>query len=335
MNLITGATGLVGAHVALKLLMQGKPVIALRRKNSDAGETEKLFSYYTPDYKTLFSKISWRGGDVTDVLSLDEAMQGVDTVYHCAGFVSLNDKDEKELFRINRDGTANAVNAALGAGVKRFCHVSSVATIQNADIHAPLDETIFWKAGKYQSAYAISKYLGEQEVWRGIEEGLNAVIVNPGVIIGPGFWSKGTGQLFSLSLKGIKFYTEGRTGFVSANDVAEIMIALTEQEKFGERFILVEDNYSFRDVLNKIHAGLGRPQPSVRAGRFLLNAGRFFGGLGLADANITKATVNSVLGRTTYSSQKVKQNLNYHFESLNDCISFTCRSLLKQISSFR
>jgi nucleoside-diphosphate-sugar epimerase len=333
LNLVTGVTGLVGAHVALALLKENKPVIALRRKDSDVNAVKKLFSYYDSNYDSLFNKIIWRDGDITDVFSLEDALGGVETVYHCAGFVSMDDKDEKEMFLINRTGTANIVNVSLNHHVKSFCHVSSVAAIQNAEASDPIDETVFWKSSSYQSAYSVSKYLAEQEVWRGIEEGLKAVIVNPGVIIGPGFWNRGSGKLFSQSLKGIKFYTEGRTGFIGAMDVARLMIALTEQKKFGERYLLIENNYSFREVLDKIHAGLNRSLPSVKAGSLLLNSARFAGFFIPGRSKFTKATITSALSKTSYSNQKLLANLSYNFESLNDCISFTCQALLREKQS--
>jgi dihydroflavonol-4-reductase len=327
-NLVTGATGLVGAHVALALLRQDKPVIALRRASSDTSEVKKVFSYYNAI--ALFHKIEWREGDITDVTSLEDALKNIDTIYHCAGLISMNDNDEQQMFNINRQGTANLVDLALSLQIKHFCHVSSIATIQNPEVANPIDEHVYWKSGSYQSAYAISKYLAEQEVWRGIEEGLNAVIVNPGVILGPGFWNRGTGKLFSLSLKGIKFYTDGRTGFVSANDVADIMIALTEQKKFGERFILIENNYSFKEILDKIHKELNRPAPSIKANSLLLNTARLLESFVPGERKFTKATISAALSDAQYSNQKVVTKLGYSFQSLNDCISFTCQALLNQ-----
>ena len=190
MNLITGATGIVGAHVALQLLLQNKPVVAIKREGSDVSKTKKLFSYYTSEADVLFNKIKWINADLNDIYSLLDALDGIETVYHCAGFVSFNSKDNKQMHRVNSDGTANMVNACLEKNIKAFCHVSSIATLQNPDIKKNIDETVYWKSSPYASDYAISKYNGEREVWRGIEEGLNAVIVNPGIILSPGFWSQ-------------------------------------------------------------------------------------------------------------------------------------------------
>ncbi|MGZ3932560.1 MAG: SDR family NAD(P)-dependent oxidoreductase, partial [Bacteroidia bacterium] len=261
MNLVTGATGLVGSHVLLALLKQGKPVVAMKRTGSDTAKVEKLFSHYTPDYKTLFDSIKWVEADLADVFSIERALDGIKVVYHCAGFISFDENDHDRLIKINAEGTANMVNACLTKTISAFCHVSSVATLQNADVKNEVDETVLWKPGSRENSYAVSKYLAEQEVWRAAEEGLQTVIVNPGVIFGPGSWEEGSGRLFKLGHKGTRYYTEGVTGFVDAADVAEIMIMLTEQKKFAARYIIVENNYSFKEVLEMIHRGFNRPLP--------------------------------------------------------------------------
>ncbi len=323
MNLVTGATGLVGSHVLLQLLQQGKPVIATKRDSSNISEVEKVFSYYTSDYKQLFSKIIWRNADFTDVLSLDELLKDVTAVYHCAALVSLNNSDRQQLIKINTEGTANLVNACLNNKIEAFCYVSSITTIQNTDIHTGLDENIFWKAKPNQTAYSISKYMAEQEVWRGMEEGLNAVIVNPGVIVGPGNWDRGTGKLFSVSKKGVKFYTEGINAFVGVKDVADVMIQLVDKKIFGERFLLIENNYSFKYILTKIHEALGKTPPKINAGKTFLKLGQFFTFLLPENLKINGSMIETLLSKTTYSNRKVCVKLNYKFTPIEECIQFT------------
>lgn len=308
----------------LNLLQQGKTVVGFKRAESDLSKVEKVFSCYNS--KELFKKITWLEGDVSDVLSIEKALENIENVYHCAGFISFNDKDSEKLFKINAEGTANVVNACLLKSVKGLCHVSSVAAIQNSDKKNEIDETVFWKPGGYQSSYAISKYTAEQEVWRAMEEGLNAVIVNPGVVIGPGPWNQGTGELFRTCYKGFNFYTEGITGYVGAMDVAQIMIRLTEGKKFKERFILVENNYSFREILNWIHEGFGKKAPSIKAGKFLLNAARFLNAIVPVSSKINKAIVSAALTKSYFSNKKVIEALNYQFSPLKDCIILTCKA---------
>jgi nucleoside-diphosphate-sugar epimerase len=166
-------------------------------------------------------------------------------------------------------------------------------------------------------------------VWRGIEEGLNAVIVNPGVIIGPGNWGRGTGKLISLSEKGIKFYTEGETGFVAAKDVAGVMTALINKKIFGERFVVIENNYSYKYIVDKIHTGLQKPSPKIRAGRILLELAKNFGFLVPGEYKLSSSTISNLLGKTTYSARKLGTFLDYRFTPIDETIAFTSQCYLK------
>ena len=330
MNLVTGATGLVGSHVLLTLLQQGQPVIAMKRHSSNIKEVEEVFSFYTPDYKELYKKIIWREADLNDVLGFDELLKDVTTVYHCAALISLHDNDKEQLLKANKEGTANLVNACITNKIGAFCFVSSIATLQNKDIKTDVDEKVFWKTAPDQSAYSLSKYLAEQEVWRGIEEGLNAVIVNPGLIIGPGNWGRGSGQLVSLSAKGVKFYTEGVMGFIGAVDVAGIMVALVNKKVFGERFVLVENNYSFKYILDKTHTALGKPVPKIRAGLGLLTLGKWFSFLMPDKQKLTSTTISSLTSKTTFSGKKLSRFLDYKLNSIDECIEFASKCYLKR-----
>ena len=179
MNLVTGATGILGSHVVLALLQSNQPVTACKQKTGDIKKIQELFAYYTPDHQTLFERIKWVDVDICDIFSIEEALQGIANVYHCAGFVSFSGRDRKKLRLVNETGTKNMVDACLHMGVKAFCHVSSIGTLHNLDYMGTLTEEVFWKKSGKESDYAISKYNAEREVWRGMEEGLNAVIVNP------------------------------------------------------------------------------------------------------------------------------------------------------------
>lgn len=322
MNLVTGATGLVGTHVLLTLLQQGKKVVATKRASSNLSEVEKVFSYYTNESKKLFDQIIWRDVDLNDVLGLDELLNDITSVYHCAALVSLNNSDRNQLLKINVEGTVNLVNACIQKKIDSFCFVSSIATLQNPDIKGDLDETVFWKNKPNQNVYSLSKYLAEQEVWRAMEEGLNAVIVNPGVIVGPGNWNRGTGQLFSLSKKGVLFYTEGVNGFVDVKDVAEMMVDLCDKKMFGERYLLVENNYSFKEILEQIHIALGKKPPQIKAGKFFLNLGRLFTFLLPENLKVNASMIETLTDKTTYNSQKVKKCLSRSFTPISQSIGF-------------
>ena len=325
MNLVTGATGLVGSHVLLTLLKQGLPVIAMKRSTSDVSEVEKIFSYYTPDYKEFYKKIIWREADLTDVLGFDGLLKDVTTVYHCAALISINNKSREQVMRSNVEGTSNLVNACILNKIQNFCFVSSIAALQNKEIKKDVDESVFWKSSPHQDVYSLSKYLSEQEVWRAREEGLNTIIVNPGVIIGPGNWGRGTGLLVSLSAKGLKFYTEGVTGFIGAEDVANVMVALINKKAFGERFVLIENNYSFKYIIQKIHSELGQPIPEINAGKAFLTLGRIFSFLLPAGQKISRSTISTLLSKNTYSAQKLRSYLDYTPKSIDECIVFTSK----------
>ncbi len=337
MNLITGATGLVGAHVALQLLQQNKSVTAIKREGSDVLKTKKLFSYYTSDSEVLFNKIKWIDTDVCDIYSLLEALEGITTVYHCAGFVSFNAKDGKQMHRINSEGTANVVNACLEKNIKALCHVSSIATLQNPDITKNIDESVYWKSSPNASDYAISKYNGEREVWRGTEEGLNAVIVNPGIILGPGFWYQSSGKLIETCFKGNPFYTNGSSATIDARDVAACMIQLTEKKEFSKRFVLIENNYSFKEILSQVHIALGKKEPTIEAGKLMLTIGKWVDSwrsfITGKEKLITKATVIAGLDSNSYNNSKVKTTLNYQFISFQNTVQFVCNAFLNDIKN--
>jgi nucleoside-diphosphate-sugar epimerase len=327
MNLVTGATGIIGSHVVLKLLQSNEPVIACKQKSSDISRVEKLFSYYTPESKQLFSKIKWVDVDVCDLFSLEEVMENVKAVYHCAGYVSFDRRNRKKLYRINEQGTANVVTACLEKKVP-LCHVSSIVTINNTDHKTDLTEDIFWKTSGKESDYAISKYNAEREVWRGMEEGLEAVIVNPGVVLSPGFWEQSSSRIFSTCYKGNMFYTMGTVGLISASDVALAMIQLMEKKQYANRYILVEGNYTFQYLFNTIQVNFGKRKPSINASRTILQLGRFADGIlskiSGKEPALTKSIINSALNTQNLSNVKIKKVLQFNFEPIDGVILRIC-----------
>ena len=332
MNLVIGATGILGSHVVLRLLQNNEPVVAGKQATSDLKKVEKLFSYYTNNYKQLFEKIKWVDVDITDVYSIEAALEGISNVYNCSGFVSFNKSDRKKLFEINEGGTANIVNACLHKKINALCHVSSIGTINNSDYTLPLNENVFWKFSGKESDYAISKYNAEREVWRGIEEGLNAVIVNPGVILSSGFWGQSSSKLFDVCYKGNKFYTDGNTGYIAAEDVATSMIHLVSQGLFGNRYILVEGNYSFKEILEKIQTHLKKPKPTINASKKLLEFARIMDALVCSFSNkqrqITKPLISSAFNKQTYSNTKIKSVFKDAFVPVNQAIEKICSDYL-------
>jgi dihydroflavonol-4-reductase len=332
LNLVTGATGIIGSHVVLHLLKSNKEVIACMRKGSDVSKVKKLFSYYK--HQDLFEKIKWKEIDLQDPFSIEEAFLGVGEVYHCAGFVSFLSKDRDKLFQVNERGTANVVNACIQQKVKALCHVSSIATINNLDHTAVLTEEVFWKKSGKESDYAISKYNSEREAWRGVEEGLNVVIVNPGVVLSPGFWDQSSSRLFKVCYEGNLFYTEGKAAYVSAMDTAAMMCSLMEKRRFANRYILSEGNYSFKEVLDMICTSLHKKGPGMKAGKFLLEIARVLDGIGSGlrgkEQRITRALINSAFNTQSYSNSKIKEALSTNFTPIQTLIKDICSIYLHE-----
>lgn len=251
---------MVGARICRDLLENGRKVAGLKRPSSDLSIVERTFAGQT----ALMQQLEWREGDVTDVLSIDEALKGVQQVYHAAGLVSFDPRDRERLIQINELGTANVVNMSLENGVNRLCHISSVAALGRTEHQHVVTESATWKNSSYNTQYAKSKYAAEREVWRGIEEGLNAVIVNPTVILGPANWNSGSGLLFRAVWQGLKFYPVGATGFVDVGDVSNCAIALMDRQIFGERFIINGANISYLELFTMIANTLKKSPPNIR-----------------------------------------------------------------------
>jgi dihydroflavonol-4-reductase len=333
MILVTGGTGLVGSHLLFRLCSSGKKVRALKRESSSLNLLKKTFSYYSTEPDTLLSKIEWVNGDVTDIYSLYEAMEGIEQVYHTAAIVSFHASESNEMMKVNIDGTANIVNACLYIGVKKLCHVSSIATLGRADNDGLTDEETHWKSSKMNSSYSISKYGAEREVWRGITEGLPAVIVNPSVIIGPGNWNSGSCQMFQQSWNGLKFYTEGVNGYVDVKDVAKAMIMLMESDIINSRFIVSSENLNYQTFFSMVAERLGKKKPSIKATAFLSQLAWRAEKLKSLATNkkplITKETARTAFQKFYYSNEKIKKTLGFEFVPMNTSIKQTCDFFLK------
>lgn len=255
MILVTGGSGLLGTTLIDALLQQGKPVKAIYNKTALAKR-----------HNSLLQQVQC---DILDVITLEDVMAGVTEVYHCAALVSFDRHDALRLYKINVEGTANVVNAALNAGVKKMLHVSSVAAlgrIRNGEI---IHEKMNWTPETSNSKYGESKYLGEMEVWRGISEGMEAVIVNPTIILGPGDWNDSSTAIFKSAYNEFPWYANGTTGFVDVRDVATVMIALMHAPVTAERFIVSAHNASYRELFDMIADAFKKKRPYKKVTPFL------------------------------------------------------------------
>lgn len=324
MILVTGGTGLLGGHLLIELTRNSTAVRAIYRDKNRLNQLEKLFQYYFGSrWKDHFDRIEWVQGDILDLPSLEIAMEGIDTIYHCAALVSFAKRDFFTLMKVNREGTANVVNAALYKGVKTLCYVSSTAAIGGQSDTITTENTK-WKQSPKTSGYSISKYSAEKEVWRGVEEGLDCVIVNPCLIFGPGNWDESSLTIFRTIEKELKFYTSGKNAIVDARDVAEIMVKLTSSEIRNERFLCISENIAFKDLLSKVATQMGKKPPSINTPKWLLGLAWRISGItawlrGTKPA-VTRDSAHNAFQVMHYDATKVKDRLNFSFRPLSDTI---------------
>lgn len=318
MILVTGATGFLGAELIHQLTSLGIKVRALKRTHS-----------VIPNLILHNELVEWVIADINDLSDLEDAFDGVDKVYHCAALVSFDPKDKAKLLRINIEGTSNVVNLCQELGA-RLVHVSSVAALGNAKKGALITEKDFWEYDVKVHTYAISKYESEMEVWRGISEGLDAVIVNPSVIIGAGAGFEGSGAIFKLVKDGLAYYTKGATGIVDVSDVAKSMIALMESNETAERFTISSENYHYKQFFGEIAAGYGIKAPTKEAKPWMLGiawraaklAALFTG----KPAALTSDAARSSLNESLYSNEKIKKTIGINFKPLKQSIEEICKA---------
>lgn len=327
MILVTGATGLVGGNLLWTLLQDNEQITAIRRESSNITCLHRVFSFYTTLPDNYLSRIVWITADVLDEESVLNAMKSISVVYHCAAIVSLG-KDAGLLSDTNVIGTRNVVNAALKMGVKKLCFVSSIAACGRSVNGEKIDENTIWIDTPLRSAYSRSKYYSEQEVWKGIQNGLKAVIVNPGVILGISGNDNGSAQLFNQVRKGLIFFINGGTAYVDIKDVVKIMILLTKSDITGEKFVLVGENCSNKDVLSWIADGFGKRQPFIHIGRRAL---WLIGTLWEWSAKlfhfkplIDRSTARSATHREYYSNSKIQNTLEFQFTPIKESIMEVC-----------
>lgn len=342
MILVTGASGLVGSHLVLHLSEQGLNISAIYRSQAAIGKTKALFIMY--DKLDLFDRITWIPADINDSPALELAFENIEFVYHCAAKISFDPRDEEKLRKINIEGTANIVNFCLVKNVQKLCFVSSIAALgdlpeynskqkNSISFSKIIDEETDWNPEKPHSDYAISKYGAEMEIWRGQQEGLEVVIVNPGVILGPvpKTWNRNEGsfKLISTVAKGLRFYTHGTTGFVSVHDVVKCMTQLMHGNFSGNRYILVSENLSYKSITNTIAASLNRTPPKVEAKKWMTELAWHWDwiatNLFFQKRTLTKAIAKSMHTMDSYSSNKVKKQLHFNFEPIAD----VCKQIAK------
>ncbi len=335
MIFVTGGTGLIGGHLLYELASSGNRIRALKRKSSDLQRVKNTFAYYAVDPELLFSRIDWVDGDLLDNVALEPLLEGITEVYHCAAIVSFQTQDRYEIIHNNREGTANIINASIRNGVKKFCHVSSVAALGTTTEGRLTDENSSRETTKKHTGYSESKFFSEAEVWRGIEEGLDSIIVNPSIVLGPGDLNSGSTQLFKTIKNGQKFYPEGGTGFVGVHDVVRAMTQLMSESNFeankNQRYILNAENLSYRELFNRIADAMNKPRPRFFASRTMLELAwrasalqAFFTGKAAA---ITREAAASAANKTMFDGSKITRTIPFEYQSIDQTIAQTVKLL--------
>jgi len=326
MILLTGGTGLLGSHLLLSLVREKNEVVALKRPSSNLDQVRQVFGYYAASADELdeqFARIRWIDVNLLNQVDMVHVMKGVQQVYHCAGMVSFQPRDRQKMIRFNTDSTTSVVSACLATGVKKLLHVSSTSAIGRPTEGSPATESLIWAHSKTSTGYALSKFRSEMEVWRGIEEGLNAVIVNPSIILGSGFWDRGSSSMFSRVAGGLKYAAPGITGYVGIHDVIGAMMRLMDSDISGERFILSEGNYSYQQMFGMIGQSLGKARdlkqvtPSLLKTLVRLDS---IAALFRGSRQITSEHIRAAFGEVHFSSEKVKEAIGMEFTPLKQVI---------------
>ena len=315
--LVTGGAGLIGNELIKQLLDTGEKVKAI---------------YHSAPIPFSHPSLEIVQCDILDVQALEEAMERITHVYHCAALVSYDPKDKEQLLKINIEGTANVVNACIDAGIEKLVHVSSVAALGRIREEEIVTEKMNWTEETSNSIYGKSKYYGEMEVWRGIGEGLKAVIINPSLILGGDNWETGSSAIFKNAYNEFKWYTDGVSGFVDVRDVASAMILLMNSEITSERFILNGENLPYREIFSSIAKCFGKKPPSKKVSPFLAELiwrleaikTKFTGNKHL----LTKETARTAQAKVYFDNSRILRALpEFHFTQIKDTIEFTCQRM--------
>ena len=334
MILVTGGTGLVGSHLLYFLLKDNQTVRAIHRKSSNLAAVKEVFSYYTSDFETLFNRINWVEADITEIPSLSEAFKDITHVYHAAALISFNPKHYYRLKKANIEGTANVVNLCLINKVVKLIHVSSIVTLGAAQKEGLISETTEWNPEEENSVYGISKFGGEMEVWRGTQEGLNAVIVNPGIILGSGYWNSGSGVILKSVVKGIPFFTSGGIGIVDVQDVVKAMILLMQSSVNNQSYVLVGKSIYYKELLSELALHLSKKPPKKKAPKWLLmlfsRVDWLVSIVFRKKRSLLKATVRSLYKISFYDTSKIETDFNFSFTPYKETLTRVAKNYLKR-----
>lgn len=280
--------------------------------------------------------VSWQRYDLLDIYDVEEAMQGVSDVYHCAAVVSFHPKDKEFMMHFNVESTANIVNQAIEQGIHKIAFISSIASLGRSEDAKEITEEEQWEESKYNSIYSQSKHSAELEVWRANAEGIDTVIVNPGIILGESSkWDDGSARLMKVAYKEFPFYTQGINGWVDVKDVADVTYQLMQSDVNGERFILCEGNHSYKEIFTLMADALGKKPPHIKASGWMTELVWRWEMLQNAITGkaitITKETARTAQKQNFYNNSKLFSYLKgFQYTPINITIQRMAKAFLSQ-----
>lgn len=316
MVFLTGATGLIGSFIAENLLSNGYEVKALVRNTNNSFD----------------SRINIVEGDLLDPLLLNKEIAGCEYVIHCAAIVSFSSKMADEMMLINIEGTRNIVNASLLNNVKKLVHISSIAAIGRDEKSDIITENTAWTDSEMNTNYAKSKYLSELEVWRGVEEGLNSIILNPSVVLGVGNWNKSSSKLFKYVFDEKPFYTNGNLNVVDVRDVASLTIKALESNIVNERYIVSNTTLTYKNFFEELADRFHKKAPSILVSPLMAAIAWRVEWLKSLFTNkeplVTRETARQSRSQYVYINDKVIADFNHQFHPLNITLDWACDAYL-------
>ncbi|WP_413559334.1 SDR family oxidoreductase [Bdellovibrio sp. HCB209] len=303
--LVTGANGFLGSWLTRSLVNEGHDVYALVRRNSDLSELKGV------DCKYVY-------GDVTDLVSLLEAVTDFDTIFHLAGVVAYKASDRPLMEKVNVQGTANVIEVCRERKVRRLVHLSSVVAVgagftpdeiknENSEFNIH-DLNLGYFETKHEAELLVKKACDKKEI--------DAVILNPATIYGFGDAKKGSRKMMLKVAQGrLKFYTSGGVNVVAVEDVIQGILSAWKNGKTGERYILSGENILIKDLFRMIAEEAGVTPPSRQLPDQLLHVvgsiGDFMEKMGLKGP-LSKENAYTATMYHWFDSSKAQKELNFH-----------------------
>ena len=334
MILVTGGTGFVGTYLLYELAKENSSIKSTYRKEKNKELTKVFFKLKDVNHPKLFNKINWEKMDLTKISSLDELYKGINIIYHCAAFVSLAKRHKSLLMKTNVEGTSNIVNYAVKHKIKKILFISSIASIGVEDYNGLVNEDQNWNHKINHTDYALSKYKSELEIWRGTQEGVPAVIVNPGFIIGSHFWNRSSSSIFKRINNGLKFYPTGKIALVSVEDVVKASTKLMNSKIHNERFILVSENLYYKEFLDLISKNLRKSLTKIPLTKSILYIIYFFDSifsfLRLKKRFMSIALISTFISNQEFDGNKIKKFISFEYERINKKTKEICKDFIKK-----